>query len=274
MAFNNGLSKIPAKVAEFGPGNTIGSGLSAMLCGADELYCLDIFNYANTHQNQLLFDELVKMFMKKMDIPDDVEFPAIKPKLQDYSFPSNILTKEKLVKSLDKERINRIRECIGSLSEKKYKEKVLYIAPWDSKDAHLTDVDFIFSQAVLEHIDNLEDAYAFFSKAISDNGYMGHQIDFKCHGTATKWNGHWSYSKLLFKLYRGKKPYLINRQPFSVHELAAEKYGFNLVNVTKQYSDEEGIKRRQLKKPFKHITDEDLITSGAYVLFNTLRDKH
>ncbi|RJP62040.1 MAG: hypothetical protein C4541_00460 [Candidatus Auribacter fodinae] len=53
----------------------------------------------------------------------------------------------------------------------------------------------IFSQAVLEHIDNLPEAYESMRLWLKPDGFMSHQIDFKCHGTAEEWNRHWAYSQ-------------------------------------------------------------------------------
>ena len=266
-AYNNGFAKIPRKVAEFGPGDSIGTGLCAMLCGADEYYSLDFVKYANSERNLLIFNELVEMFKQKSPIPGDDEFPKVNPKLLDYSFPSNILTDDILKKSLDESRLERIKNIIISGHENG-KEKIVYIAPWNEGNICLTNVDFIFSQAVLEHIDELESVYTFFAKILSPGGYMAHVIDFKSHKIAPKWNGHWGYSEKLYKLYKGKLPYLLNRQPLSVHENLLKKNGFDIIQVDKTYTTENSIKRKQLKHPFKDMSDDDFTVSGAYVLCN------
>jgi len=267
-AHNYGLTKIPNKVAEFGPGDSIGTGLCAMLCGADEYYSLDFVNYANSERNLKIFNELIEMFKQKTPIPGDDEFPRINPKLQNYAFPSSFITDDVLNKSLDESRLERIKNIITS-NLMNSKEKIVYIAPWNESNIYLTDVDFIISQAVLEHVDELESVYTFFSKILSPNGYMAHVIDFKSHKIAPKWNGHWAYSEKLYRLYKGKLPYLLNRQPLSVHEGFLKKNGFNIIHIDKTYTTENSITRNQLKHPFKDMPEEDFTVSGVYILCST-----
>ena len=70
----------------------------------------------------------------------------------------------------------------------------------------------MFSQSVLEHIDDLEGAYATLHKWLKPGGYMSHLIDFYSHGLTKEWNGHWALSDLTWGALKGRRPYLINRQ--------------------------------------------------------------
>lgn len=268
----NGLTHIPNKIAEFGPGDSIGIGLCAMLSGCNEYYALDVVKYTNLSRNLKIYDELVTMFKAKEKIPDNIEFPKIKPDLDDYSFPHHILTDEVLMNYLEDNRIERIRGLISNdppenLSEESINEKIVYVAPWTNYEMDLPCVDFVISQAVLEHIDELDLAYAFMSKILVDGGFMSHDIDFKSHGTAREWNGHWGYSESFWKIIRGKQPYLLNRKPLSTHKNLCEKYQFKISELQKITSSQENsIKRKKLKNPFKELSEEDFSTSSAYML--------
>jgi hypothetical protein len=74
-----------------------------------------------------------------------------------------------------------------------------------------------YSQAVLEHVDELASTYQELYRWLKPGGFMSHEIDFRCHRTARKWNGHWAYSDSAWKLIRGVWPYLLSRQPHSTH---------------------------------------------------------
>jgi hypothetical protein len=63
---------------------------------------------------------------------------------------------------------------------------------------------------------------------------------------------------------RGKRPYFLNRQPHSAH--IALLAGNNLdIRCDRTIQDEAGIVREELAPEFKHLSDEDLITSGALI---------
>jgi hypothetical protein len=123
----------------------------------------------------------------------------------------------------------------------------------------------IYSQAVLEHVDDLVNAYKVMYLWLKcDCGYMSHQIDFKCHGTADEWNGHWVYSDFIWKLIRGRRPYLVNREPYSAHVTILQQEGFQIVGE-KKVKSESCLTKRDLASRFKYISDDDLVTSGAFI---------
>jgi len=99
---------------------------------------------------------------------------------------------------------------------------------------------------------------------LKPGGYMSHQIDFKCHDSAREWNGHWTYSNLMWKLVRGKDVWLINRLPYSEHVELIEKAGFRIVGeqLVRRASN---VRRRQLASKFRRIPDSDLTTTDAFV---------
>src|SRR5215510_12622076 len=103
MAYGNGLSVQPKIVAEIGPGDSLGIGLAALISGAEKYYAFDIVKYANCERNTMIFDELVELFAKKENIPDEIEFPNLKPHLKSYEFPAHILDEHRLTECLKQE---------------------------------------------------------------------------------------------------------------------------------------------------------------------------
>ena len=263
--FNNSVAGVPNVVAELGPGYSIGAGLAALLSGCECYYALDAVKFWDAERNLKIFDELLGFFIKKEKIPDNREFSRLKPVLDNYSFPSNILTEEHLKKSLSEKRIEKIRKKIKDIDKKNDGEFIKYYIPWnDSSVIRNNSVDFIFSQAVLEYVD-LEVVYQAMNAWLKHNGMMSHEIDFKSHGATSTWNGHWTFSDFEWKIVTGRKKIIINRMPLTKHIECQNKYGFKIIkkNLHKQNSQ---VTREMLSKRFKNLTDEDLSTSGMYIV--------
>ena len=267
--FNSGISGVPNVVAELGPGHSLGSGFAALLSGCKLYYALDVIKEWDANISLKIFDELVNLFIKRKRIPDNVEFPRLKPILDDYSFPSNILTEEHLKKSLSGKRIEKILKEIKYIDKKNDGEFIKYYIPWnDSSVIKNNSIDFIFSQAVLEYV-NLENVYQAMNVWLKPNGIMSHEIDFKSHGTISIWNGHWTFSDFEWKIVTGRKKIMINRMPLSKHIEYHNKYGFEIVKKH-LYKMNSQIKRDLLSQKFKYLSDKDLSTSGIYIISRKL----
>lgn len=262
MAKNNGLNTNLNVVAELGPGDSIGSGLAALLSGAEEYLAFDVAEYANIERNIEIFDELVLMFKNREDIPGEDEFPEVKPDLEDYTFPKHILTDERLEQATDDGRIRKIRH---SILHPNHKDSLIkYTAPWfESNIVKKESVDIIFSQAVLEHVHDLKNAYHAMKLWLKKDGYISHQIDLRCHGTADEWNGHWTYSDFIWRLMRGRRQFWLNRELFSFHAKILEEECFEIL-CTKRIKTESMIMRAQLTGKYKDISDDDLTSSGLF----------
>ena len=83
----NGLAPKLEVVAEVGPGDSIGTGLAALLSGAEFYVAVDFVRYANVSENLDVFEELLDLFERRAPLPDDEEFPDIYPKLRSCRFP-------------------------------------------------------------------------------------------------------------------------------------------------------------------------------------------
>lgn len=263
MAGQNGFSTAPKIVAEIGPGDSIGVGLAALLSGVEKYLAVDVVKFSNLQRNIKVFEDLVNLFRQKEDIPGDDEFPKVNPKLKSYAFPHHILSDDRLSVSLSGSRVDRIRRSI--LNSNAPESMVSYVAPWyDTRIVEKETVDMIYSQAVMEHVDDLSLTYKVLFEWLKPNGYMSHQIDFKCHGTADEWNGHWTYSDFMWNLIRGKRPYLLNREPHSTHIRLLNEAGFRIVcDMPVKLPSE--ITRLNLARRFRNILEDDLTTSGALI---------
>jgi SAM-dependent methyltransferase len=259
-----GLPTDPKRVAELGPGDSLGSGLCALLTGTDHYYACDVRAYARTDHNLAVFEELVALFQQRAPIPGPDEYPRANPKLKDYAFPHAILTAERLQAALQADRVERIRaalraqSAVGEIS-------ICYVAPWyDRALVPPATLDLVFSQAVLEHVDRLEEAYETQRDWLKPGGVCSHQIDFYCHHYARDWNGHWTYSDGLWKLIRGRRTYAINRAPLSTHRALLKQRDFEIREERRNTAASE-LSRDRLAPRFQKLTEEDLTTRSALI---------
>ncbi len=256
---------VPQCVAELGPGDSLGMGLAAMLSGADRYYALDRLRFANPSHNLRILDELIDLFRARAPIPGDEELPHVHPRLDDYRFPSDILDNARLDRALEPSRLERIRRAVSEQGETGGEIEIRYFAPWDdAAEIQPETVDWIFSQAVLEHVDDIQATYANLSKWLRPGGLMSHRIDYSSHGITHDWNGHWAVSELMWNITRGKRAYLINRLPHSAHLQALGVSGFSILLDLR--TEGAPLTREFLSKSFQSLTSEDLGTTGAFIL--------
>jgi len=262
MAKNNGLNAYPKVVAELGPGDSLGIGLAALISGSEQYFAFDVVEHANTQRNLKIFDELVELFRNRTPIPGDDEFPVVKPSLSNYDFPVEILDEKRLSEALEESRIKRIRDSLANFHANN--SLIQYKVPWYNENIlEKESVDMIFSQAVLEHVDDLKGTYRSMYLWLKPDGYISHQIDFRSHGTSDEWNGHWVYSDLLWKLIKGKRAYLLNREPYSTHIKILEEESFQLVFDAKN-KFKSNLTREDFAKRFKSMSDDDMTTLGVF----------
>lgn len=262
---------VPRVVAELGPGDSIGIGVAALLSGAEKYYALDLVRYSDLRRARAIFDELVQLFMGRHALPGRSEFPALKPTLDVEEFPRHVLNDVTRRAALEPARVARIRDAIDRAADSP--TMIVYQAPWsDPAVIRPGSADFIFSQAVLEHVDDLDRVYATMRRWLSPAGLMSHQIDYQCHRKADTWNGHWTYSDLAWKVVVGRRAFLLNREPHSRHIAMLAKNGFEIL-VDRPVRSVSVLKRRQLAVRYRELSDDDLTTSGAYVLAAPATDR-
>jgi len=254
-------------VGELGPGDSIGIGMCALLSGAQRYAALDAVNYARSYRNTLIFDELCKLFKERVSIPGESEFPQIKPIPESFEFPFSVLPDQRLQKALDPDRVSAIRRLVSGGSPARSEGLAIsYRAPWNNIETlPEASLDYCFSQAVLEHVDDIPLLYRCLRTWLKKGAFMLHQIDFRSHGTSAKWNGHWAFPEWYWKVLRGHRPYLLNRISCSEHVTLQEKSGFTIVQVIPHLSPS-AISQECLNPRFKNRPEEDLTTSGATII--------
>lgn len=264
---NTGTVIFPEAVAEIGPGNSLGVGLAALLSGVNRYYALDAVPQVDFQINRDILEDLVKLFADKTRIPDHEEYPDLGPPLLSYAFPDHILPNARLSFSLTAQRIERIRQNINDMSSHENSDMLIYITPWSGAlpPGMLESVDWILSQFVMEHVDDLPAAYEQFYGLLKPGGCMTHHIDFRSHWTSYEWNGYWAYEDKTWRMIRGKRPYFINRMPLSEHLSCVRKAGFEVLNLIKTKCDS-GIFPKHLARRFHSLSTDDLQTMVAMIV--------
>jgi SAM-dependent methyltransferase len=267
MAHGRGLNTRPVTVAELGPGDSPGVGMAALLSGSERYWALDVVSYSNPERNVQVFDALLDLFTRRASIPDESDLAEVQPALDTYAFPGHVLTEERLRAALAPERVARLREAVRALGTQPTNGStpIEYMVSWqDATRVRPGSVDVILSQAVLEHVDDVPGTYEAMRAWLRPGGYMSHQVDFRCHGTSSDWNGHWTVSDLNWSIAKGRREYFLNREPCSRHLRLMSDLGFTVVREDRQ-RDQGGIGRASLAPRFRHLTDDDLRTCGVFV---------
>ena len=179
-------------VAELGPGDSLGTGLAALLTGARRLYALDAIAYSDLSRNLAVFDELAELFRRRTPIPGEDDFPEVRPLLRSYEFPGDLLDTARLKDSLRDSRVATIRSALTAPAGTRARAgsndvAIEYCAPWlDTSLSLRGSVDLIFSQAVLEHVDDVALACDAQSRWLRPGGAVSHTIDYRSHGVTPR----------------------------------------------------------------------------------------
>ena len=263
IAAQYGMTRTPKVVVELGPGDSLGIGLMAVLTGSEQYIAIDAVRHATSKTNLAVLDELVTLLMNRVPIPFDGECSAIRPELSNYDFPHSLFDEECLASALAPKRLNNIRQLFSSSEAG---EVIQYLAPFGEMNGIQPEsIDWVFSQAVLEHVDTLGDTYYQCFRCLKDGGMMTHQVDYRSHETAPEWNGHWKYPQWLWSLMRGRRPWFVNRFPHSTHQKIQKETGFK-VRAEILQEQMQGIKRAQLSNKFNFLSDQDMVTAGAMIV--------
>ncbi len=259
--YNEG--KIPANVTEIGPGDSFGVGLAALLSGSESYFALEAIEYWNSERNLRILDELIELFLKKEVIPGNEEFPLLQPVMENYAFPSHIITDAILQRSMDKHRIQQIREELMN-PDNENNLMVRSKVPWHDKGIIKPESqDFIFSHVVIQHIEDIENAFSNMKYWLKPGGFLSHLIDYKSLGFTSRWNGHWTFSDWEWRLMVGGRKFSQNKLPHSSYIQLFKEYNFNILFLIINKKPNT-LSKKRLAKKFRSLSDEDLNICESY----------
>jgi hypothetical protein len=248
-------------IAEIGPGDSIGIGLAALYTGVERYYAFDVIKHANNSKNEFINAELLELFKNNTEIPHGTnQFRNTNPVLHSYKFPKEILN---FNTDWYESRSNFIAENLKTMNQ--INSKINYIVPWMGiKQSTVKNLDLIISQAVMEHVYDIDFAYTEMYNWLKPGGIMSHQVDFKAHEMTDEWDGHFYIKSNLWKILAHGRKYPMNRLPLSTHLNSLEKAGFKIVNVVPVIR-ESNFKKHQTQVDGIQFDSNDLITSSALI---------
>jgi SAM-dependent methyltransferase len=247
-------------IAEIGPGDSLGIGLSALYTGASRYYAFDVIEHTSLDRNLQINEELFDFFRQQAPIPNTERQKSTRPELPNYDFPSRHLPSDEKYYNGRREAIQKAltKEAHASLSIK-------YVVPWyDVPNDDVSDLDLIFSQAVMEHVDNIEFAYGQMYRWLRKGGVISHEVDFQTHEMTKEWNGHFFIGDSMWSLLSRGRKYPMNRLPLSAHISMIEKAGFTIKNVVPDQR-QNSFKGQQPKVPGVTFSKGDLETCSALI---------
>jgi SAM-dependent methyltransferase len=227
---------------------------------------LDAYRDASPTQTRLMVRELAQLFESHAAIPDADEFPELWPPLQSYAFPewlrpdaseTNIRTIEAEVDAAFSDPSGRVAGLSG----------LAYRAPW----AHAEGVvrggsfDLVFSQAVMEHVDDARHIYRQTRAWLATGGVSSHTIDFRSHGLTSTWYGHWLFRGGWWRMVEAGGVNHLNRLALSHHLRLLREERHRIAEVI---GSEVASAERALAGPIAdaRLDSRDAKTQGAYVL--------
>lgn len=264
LLWHHGMREMPTTVLELGPGESIGTGVAALLCGAERYVAIDAVAHMRAESNIALLYELTRLLRLRAARPT-AGWPSFDHWLDERLFPSDILDSDRLSTALAAERVKRIDAAVRAIADGPANPMLEYHT-WSSlKPVSPASVDLLLSHVVMNEVVDVESVYADCGRWVRPGGWMSHQIDLSALGMADEWNGHRAYSDLAWKMMAGKRPYFVNREPLATHLALMERNGFEIVEALRD-KVEGGIPREALAARWRAISDEDHATQTAFVI--------
>lgn len=258
-----GLPVRHESLAELGPGATIGLSLMGLLLGASRVDALDVVRHANSTGNARILADLIELLRRRAPIPGEEEFPQVYPRLPAYGFPSFLGEV-----TLEPARIERIGAALRGEADG---IGIRYYVPWqDCWGGRSPGVDFVISQAALEHVEDIESVHRSLAAGLRIGGIASHVIDFKSHDMTAHWDGHLQYGDLTWKVVKGRRPYLLNRRSPADHLRAMQAAGFEIVRTWRDLV-RPTLLRSGLPARFRGWSDEDRATTTMIVVARRAR---
>ena len=204
-------------ILEVGCGDTFVTSCLFYFCGFKSIYAIDGFKYLNKLKTISALDQAIKLLREQSKIVLNFN-----PKVDHEVFERlyQVIPSGNDFEIMAKDLKNAVEDYFEG------KPSVIhYMAPYDLTSVFNEKFDFIFSQAVLEHVFPLKNTLSFLKENLSEGGIMYHNVDHKSHGFSTLFNGHYLMNDKEFKKLSSPFVFrMINRIPPSYFD---EYFGNN-----------------------------------------------
>lgn len=261
----HGMSTLPKTVGEFGPGDSLGVGLSALLSGARRYCAFDVADFTQRENDLMLLEQLAQMLRARAPRPHK-GFPDFDEHLDSSLFPHQILREPLLREALAPDRVADLKAALSRMDPGERDAPIQMVAPWRGK-AHefVPEFEMLLSHSVLQYMSDIELFFNACMRLLRPGGWMSHQVDFGSMGLSRDWNGHLAYPDSVWQFMVNRRPFAPNRKLLSEYLRGLKTAGFDIVSVQKLL-DRGGVQRQQLAPNFRVAADEDLACRGAFVI--------
>ena len=256
---------VPEVIAELGPGDTLGTGVAALLSGATRYIGIDMLPFARTGPTMEVANGLEPLFAIRRPCQGE-GVPEFRHLLDANGFLSCVLTDDLLSRTLHPSRVMAILEDVSAVVRGVVPKNgfVTYVAPFTEEAIPPASVDFLLSHAVLEHVPDLGAIMRMAYKWLKPGALMSHQFDLRSHGITRAWDGHRAFGKRAWSLAVGARPFLINRLSFADIINTIECSGFRILLALRHYC-EPTLSRSQLAEVWRQQSDEELSSDGGFI---------
>lgn len=215
-------------IGEFGPGDTLGVGICALLDGFNKYIALDTIRHVNLNKNMQAYLEIVNFYNVNND---------------------QIVSIENELKNLPD----------GS-------KKIKYYVPWNLDNIIVENsTDLIISNAVLEHVLDLDNIYKIMYKWLKPGGYISHVIDYGAHEYSDNWYEHLYVSDSYWRFLMHGRMYPINRVSHSYHLNKISEAGFTIL-ISERNKDTKADALKINKSICKFFNEDDLCTKSGLII--------
>jgi hypothetical protein len=263
-----GVIPNPGVVVEVGPGDSLGTGICAVLAGFKQYIAVDVLDHVQWDVSAEHITALEKVFLDRTPLAANEALDRVLPPLLDRSIPERWAWETS--SGADMLGIRRSAVAIRESVANRGSVGVLsFRSPWSRTMVEANSVDWVFSQVALQDMavtvqePVLEKALATFHSWLRKGALMTHQIDLSCPG-GPSWNHHWAWSKFEWKLIRGKRPYYVNGLPLSRYLELMSDLGFD-TQVT-HILDKPGLTSTQVAPSHQGLPSQDYSSAAAFVI--------
>src|SRR5579884_3413459 len=225
------------QVLEIGPGGNVAVSGLMLLVGASHAFCLDIVPW-NKADNEAVLAAAISALMQS----EDATLVSERYQAQASADPAGLAA-----------------ELL---------QHVKYICPASITTCDLPDsvVDYIFSQAVFEHVHDPAKGWQQIARLLRPGGVTTHQIDLRDHRNPDRPHDHLQFSDQVWQMANNHSPFAVrNRWRLSDYREALATNTLRLVTIEKTRTQPVASDVK-LHPTFKARSREDLETIDIFVV--------